>query len=94
MPAGDVLKLLRPLYGLADSGAYWNVTFSHHLKDELEMSTVKSDISLFFRHVRGKLAGLVAKYVDDTLSCGTRHLLSYPIKPAKDLKSRTAGTAR
>lgn len=69
MPAGHVLKLLRPLYGLADSGDYWNATFAAHLRENLEMKTVRSDMSLFFRHVRGKFAGLIATYVDDTLAC-------------------------
>lgn len=32
IPLGHLLKLLRPLYGLADSGDYWNFTLSDHIK--------------------------------------------------------------
>ena len=52
-PAGYILKLLRPLYGLADSGDYWHATFAAHLKKNLRIQTVASDMSLLFRRARG-----------------------------------------
>ncbi len=64
------MKLLRPLYGLADSGDYFHATFSKHLTDDLRMKAVASDMSLFSRRARGKISGLLASYVDDTLACG------------------------
>ena len=70
VPAGYVLKLLRPLYGLADSGDYWHLTFSKHLTDDLRMKAAASDLSLFFRRAKGKISGLLASYVDDTLAYG------------------------
>lgn len=63
IPAVHVLKLLRPLYGLADSGDYWNAAFAEHFKGTL-------GISLFFRLARRQLVGLIATYVDDALACG------------------------
>ncbi len=54
VPAGYVLKLLRPLYGLANSGDYWQATFSKHLTDDLGMKSGARDMSLFFRRERGK----------------------------------------
>jgi hypothetical protein len=42
------LKLLRPLYGLADSGDYWHSTFLKHTKSDLEMITTFTDASFFF----------------------------------------------
>jgi len=75
IPAGHLLKILRPLYGLADSGDYWHATFAKHLKNTLGMSNVASDMSLFFRKARGRLTGLTASYVDDTLACGDASFL-------------------
>lgn len=37
---GNVLKLLCPLYGLADNGNDWNKTFAEHLKGTYGMDTV------------------------------------------------------
>ncbi len=54
LPAGYVLKLLRPLYGLADSGEYWHATFSKQLGDGLEIKAVARDISLFLYAKKGK----------------------------------------
>ncbi len=65
VPAGYVLKLLRPLYGLADSGDYWHATFAKHLSDDLAMKPVASDISRFFRRTREQVTGLLASYVDE-----------------------------
>ena len=61
VPAGYVLKLLRPFYGLAYSRDYWHATFSKHLADDLGMKAVSSEMSI---------SGLLASYVDDTLLCG------------------------
>lgn len=66
-----LLKLLRPLYGLSDSGDYWNTTFSDHIKKDLNMASTVADYSFFFKMVRGKLMGLMGTYVDDTISAGT-----------------------
>lgn len=67
-----LLKLLRPLYGLSDSGDYWNTTFSEHIKKSLGMTTTLEDYSFFFKKARGQLTGLLGSYVDDVISAGTR----------------------
>ena len=63
-------KLLRPLYGLADSCDYKHATFAVHLKKNLGILTVSGDMSLFFRQERRLLTGLLASYSNDTLACG------------------------
>jgi hypothetical protein len=42
---GAVLKLLRPLYGLADSGDAWANTFFRHVRHDLKMSNLDSDMA-------------------------------------------------
>jgi hypothetical protein len=46
--ANQVLKLLRPLYGLADSGDYCGSTLINHLKEELGMKQTVGDPAMFF----------------------------------------------
>ena len=66
----SLLKLLKPLYGLSDSGDYWHATFTRHLRDELHMTPTVSDSALFFKTVHGKLCGILGSYVDDTITAG------------------------
>ncbi len=70
LPSDQLLRLLKPLYGLPDSGDYWHSTFAKHLRDDLLMSCTAGDLSLFFKVVHGKLAGITGAYVDDTLGAG------------------------
>jgi hypothetical protein len=70
MGPGQLLKLLRPLYGLADSGDYCGRTLSNHLRKDLGMESTTGDPALFFKTIGNKLSGLCATYVDDTLQAG------------------------
>jgi hypothetical protein len=45
--ANQVLTLLRPLYGLADSGDSWGSTLLNHLKEELGMKQTVGDPAMF-----------------------------------------------
>lgn len=65
-----LLKLLKPLYGLSDSGDYWHETFSSHFVEELAMKPTCGDLSLFFKTVEEKLKGISGAYVDDTVGTG------------------------
>lgn len=45
----ELLKLLKPLYGLCDSGDYWNATSDENLTNELDMERAVSDMSMYFK---------------------------------------------
>lgn len=66
-----LLKLLRPLYGLADSGDYWGATFSQHITKELGMEPTIGDSAFFYKNDGGRLVGMTTTYVDDALQAGT-----------------------
>ena len=66
-----LLRLLKPLYGLSDSGDYWHVTFTRHLTEELGMTHTTGDLSLFFKVIHDELSGITGAYVDDTIGAGT-----------------------
>ena len=67
---GQLLKLLKPLYGLADSGDYLGKTFSLHLTDDLGMKPCVCDPALYGMKINEKLLGLCATCVDDALQAG------------------------
>ena len=66
----QLLKLLKPLYGLADSGDYWGQTFSQHLADDLGMIPTTIDPALYSKIMDNRLIGLCTTFVDDTLQAG------------------------
>ena len=69
---GKLLKLLKPLYGLADRGDYWGRTISNHIKEDLNMTGTTSDGAFFFRCIRERLDGMCITYVEDALKAGTK----------------------
>lgn len=66
----ELLKLIKPLYGLTDAGDYWHSTFSWHLQRYLNMEPTTGDLMLSSRDIRGRLSGLVGSYFDDTSRAG------------------------
>ena len=65
-----LLKLLKPLYGLADSGDYWGKTLSEHLLKDIGMKTTLGDGALLYNTMEISLSGLCATYVEDILQAG------------------------
>lgn len=65
------LKLLKPLYGLCDSGDLWHKTLDKHHRCDLEMTPFRSDPALYRIMTDGVLTGLSGGYVDDLLRAGT-----------------------
>jgi Reverse transcriptase (RNA-dependent DNA polymerase) len=71
----EFLKLMKPLYGLCDSGDRWHHTLRHHHVQDLQMEPLDADPSLYFRSVGNRLIGLSGVYVNDMLRCGTPDFL-------------------
>jgi hypothetical protein len=82
------LKLLRPLYGLADAEDYWNATINRHMRDDLGMNPTAGDISLFTMHVDSELCGIAGTYVDDSLLSGNADFLKLPDMSQQKFDSR------
>jgi hypothetical protein len=57
---GELVKVVMPLYGLPDSGDYWNQTFRDHHRNDLRMQQTTGDFSLFSNESPGSLS----EYVD------------------------------
>ena len=89
LPAGTVPRLLKPIYGLADSGDYWNRTMTTHLHEDLSMESTSGDMSLFYKRDPSSLCGLVGTYVDDTLSAGSSKFLEESERTSRRFESKS-----
>lgn len=87
-PSGHQLKLLRPLYELSDSGDYWSAKFGDHLQNDLQMQRVASDMSLFFKMIHEKVAGITATHIDNTLSTGSDQFTKETTSTSKNFEAK------
>ena len=87
----QLLKLLKPLYGLCDSGDYWGKTFSQHLTDDLGMKPTTLDPALYAKKMHEKLKGLCATCVDDTLQAGDKEYQEMTKMTLEKFKCRERG---
>eukprot|EP00171_Calliarthron_tuberculosum_P003375 IDg3375t1 len=68
----ELVQIIRPLYGLPESGEYWYETLTHHHRERLRFKQSTSDFALFFRSVADKLVAISGAYVDDIIQAGTK----------------------
>lgn len=52
---GQLLKLLKPKYGLNNSGYYWYVTITSSLKNDLKVTSVTGDLAFFVNQTSKRL---------------------------------------
>jgi hypothetical protein len=64
------LTLIKPLYGLADSGDFWYRELAHHHRI-MGMLQLTTDSSLRLIFTDNVLQGLSAVYVEDVVQAGT-----------------------
>ena len=67
------LQLIKPLYGLCESGDLWHQTMDQHHREDLEMKPFRSDPALYMLMSEGRLRGLAGGYVDDLIRAGDDH---------------------
>lgn len=67
---GEILRLVKALYGLTDAGDYWHKTLKHVLTEKLRMAPSPSDPVMYAKLENGCLVGLVATQVHDILGEG------------------------
>ncbi|KAF1970959.1 hypothetical protein BU23DRAFT_472167, partial [Bimuria novae-zelandiae CBS 107.79] len=49
-PPRTIFRVVRPLYGAAESGLYWFKTYYNYYKDKLRMETSLYDLCLLITH--------------------------------------------
>lgn len=76
----ECLQLLKPLYGLCDSGDLWYATMDEHLRRDIGMIQSKLDPALYTLRVKNELKGILASYVDDLLCAGKQEMRDASLK--------------
>ena len=64
------LQLLRPLYGLCESGDLWYKTLDDYHRNDLGMNPMRSDPAFYVSMKNNLLQGMSGTYVDDILRSG------------------------
>ena len=85
---GQFLKLLKPLYGICDSGDYWAATFTHYVTEVLKMTPLDGDPSMYQHKIDGETEGLLGAYVDDNLFVGSDNFEDTIHRIAKKFESK------
>ena len=67
-PQGTIMRVMKPLYGIAEAGTHWWATYSRHHIKKLSMMTSSFDPCLLISN--SDLFGIVGLQTDDTLICG------------------------
>ena len=68
---GTIMRIIKPLYGIAEAGVHWFATYQGHHCKELDMSTSTYDPCLLITNNGADEFGIVGLQTDDTLSIGT-----------------------
>jgi Reverse transcriptase (RNA-dependent DNA polymerase) len=76
----DALRLLRPLYGLAEAGDLWHSEFPSKHKNELGMQELESEPALYAKFCADLICGMTGLYADDTTLSGTNSFAEWTAK--------------
>jgi hypothetical protein len=69
-PAGTIMVVRKPLYGIPEAGTHWWATYHKHHREKLEMVTSTYDPCLLISTAKGAF-GVVGMQTDDTLILGS-----------------------
>lgn len=68
LPDDVVLQVIRPLYGIPESGLHWYLTYLRHHQERLGMQRATMDSYFLFRYEQdGNLDVIVVLQVEDRL---------------------------
>lgn len=84
----EVLRLLKPLYGVCDAGDYWNATFTTHFKVDRGIKSTTGDPSLFVKYGSDDVDGIAGNYVDDNFLGGNEYFQKLTEKTLDTFESK------
>lgn len=84
----EVILVLKPLYGIPESGLHWFVTYHDHHINTLNMIPSIVDPCVLYRRNGNDLDGMTALQVDDSVGFGSPTFLKDEEKTADKFKSK------
>jgi hypothetical protein len=88
-PKDTLLRVIKPLYGIAEAGVHWWKTYHGHHCEELDMSTSTFDPCLLITNGEPVTFGIVGMQTDDTLMLGTSKFSSLEEKKLEKAQFRS-----
>ncbi len=87
-PEGTIMRILKPLYGIAEAGTHWWATYSKHHKEKLSMITSTYDPCLLIstNDANKGAFGIVGLQTDDTLILGNKQFQNLEEQELKEAK--------
>ncbi|MDB5910367.1 MAG: polyprotein [Massilia sp.] len=82
-PEGTVMRVIKPLYGLAEAGTHWWATYHNHHVKKLQMTTSTYDPCLLISTPENPDFACVGMQTDDTLGMSTT---SFSLREDEQLK--------
>ena len=70
-PENTIIRVIKPLYGIAEAGVHWFATYQGHHTSELDMSTSTFDPCLMITNHGPTTFGMIGMQTDDTLILAT-----------------------
>lgn len=84
----QLLKLVKPLYGLTDSGDYWHNTMANHLIRDSFMKLITGDMARFSKTANSNLHGMIGTHVDDSIGIRNAQFIEESILTAQHFESK------
>lgn len=88
LPDLIVLQVIKPLYGIPESGLHWYLTYLEYHIDELKMVRTKADTFFLIKRNDEGIEGMVLLQVDDSLGVGTEGFLEKEEKWSQRFRSK------
>lgn len=88
LPEGYVLEVVKPLYGIPESGLHWYMSYLTHHLESLNMVKSKVDPCVLIKRTNDKLTGMILLQVDDSLGFGNKDFLAEEEMASTQFKSK------
>ena len=85
---GYVLRVIKPLYGIPESGLHWYLTYLAHHLDSLGMKRTRVDPCVLIKGGNNSIDGLIILQVDDSLGFGSDEFLDNEEINSKDIRCK------